>query len=99
MNFSITKRVQQGDSPGNYTVTLNLTSHVDFNATSVRAYDIIPVNFTIASPSPAYNSSQGNIYYWSMYLAAGESKTVTYTLVGNGVYSLQDVFKVGVDPT
>jgi hypothetical protein len=97
-NFRVSKRVQQGDSPGNYTVTLKLTSNVDFNAKGIRAYDLIPADFTMASPIPAYNSSQGSIYYWTMDLAAGENKTVTYNLVGTGSYSLKDAFTVGVDP-
>lgn len=96
--FSVTKTIEPGASTDNYNVTLNLTSLVDFNKADVRAYDIIPINFTIADPVPNYNGSQSNIYYWSLDLAAGESKTINYTLVGSGKYSLTDTFIVGVDP-
>ncbi|NPE28031.1 hypothetical protein HNV12_08660 [Methanococcoides sp. SA1] len=98
MNFSITKTIEPGVSSNSYNVTLSLTSLVDFNKTDVRAYDLIPTNFTISDPIPDYNNSQDNIYYWSLDLVAGESKVINYTLVGNGKYSLTDAFTVGVDP-
>lgn len=98
MNFSIIKTIELGVSSDNYNVTLNLTSLMDFDNMDVRAYDVIPANFTIANSVPNHNGSQSNIYYWSLDLAAGESKNITYTLIGNGEYSMTDAFTVGVGP-
>jgi len=97
MNFSITKTIEPGATSNSYSVTLNLTSLVDFNKTDARAYDLIPTNFTITDPVPNYNNSQDNMFYWSLDLVAGESKVINYTLVGNGKYSLTDAFTVGID--
>ncbi len=98
VNFSVSKRIEKGAAPDSYSVVLNLTSHVDFNGTGLMVYDLLPDNFTLADPAPACSGSQGNIYYWSLDLAAGESRIVTYTLAGTERYSLGDVFVVGVDP-
>ena len=98
VNFSVSKRIEKGASPGSYSVVLNLKSHVDFNGSGIMVYDLLPGNFTITDPAPACSGSKGNIYYWSLDLAARESRTVTYTLEGTGSYSLGDAFVVGVDP-
>lgn len=98
VNFSAGKRVEKGAAPDSYSVTLTLTSHVDFNGTGLRVYDLIPENFTLAYPAPDCSGVQGRVCYWSLDLAPGESRTVTYTLEGTGKYSLGDAFVVGVDP-
>ncbi len=98
VNFSVSKRIEKGASPDSYSVVLTLTSHVDFNGSGLMVYDLLPDNFTIAAPSPACSGFQGNVYYWSLDLAAGESRTVNYTLKGTGSYSFGDAFVVGVDP-
>ncbi|WP_440953811.1 hypothetical protein ACSAZK_08850 [Methanosarcina sp. Mfa9] len=98
VNFSVSKRIEKGATPDSYSVVLNLTSHVDFNGSGLMVYDLLPGNFTLADPVPACSGSQGNIYCWNLDLAAGESRTVTYTLEGTGRYSLEDAFVVGVDP-
>ncbi len=98
VNFSVSKRIEKGAAPDSYSVVLTLTSHVDFNGSGLMVYDLLPDNFTLTDPAPVCSGSQGNIYYWDLDLAAGESRTVTYTLAGTGRYSLGDTFVVGVDP-
>ncbi|HII00728.1 TPA: hypothetical protein HA351_03445 [Methanosarcinaceae archaeon] len=98
VNFSVSKKIEKGAAPDSYSVVLTLTSHVDFNGNGLMVYDLLPDNFTLADPAPACSGSQGNIYCWNLDLAAGESRTVTYTLEGTGRYSLGDAFVVGVDP-
>jgi len=97
MSFSASKCITPGFAD-NYSITLNLTSLVYFNQTNVNIYDLVPTNFSIVDPVPDYNGSQTNRYYWTMNMTAGESRIITYNLVGTGLYRISDVFTVGVDP-
>ncbi|MBC2698397.1 MAG: hypothetical protein HF974_08725 [ANME-2 cluster archaeon] len=97
MSFSASKCITPGFAD-NYSITLNLTSLVNFNQTNVNIYDLVPANFSIVNPVPDYNGSQTNRYYWTMNMTAGESRTIAYNLVGTGLYRISDVFTVGVDP-
>lgn len=98
LNISIAKRIKNQEATDRYNITLSLKSNMQSGESNVRVYDLVPENFTITDPVPDFNGSLGNIYYWSVSLAAGESKTVTYTLTGTGSYSLRKTFIVGVDP-
>ena len=96
VNFSVNKTIALGPGFDNYTVTLNLTNPTNFNQTNLSVYDLVPVNFTIINPVPLYNGSNANRYYWTMNLTAGESKILTYSMVGTGRYNMSDAFIVGL---
>jgi hypothetical protein len=97
INCSASKSITPGLAD-NYSISLNLTSMVNFNQTNVKIYDMVPTNFSIVNSTPDYNGSQANIYYWTMNMTAGESRTITYNLSGTGLYRISDLFTVGVDP-
>jgi hypothetical protein len=96
IDVNIIKSIEEGAVSDSYNITLNLTNNAESNMSGIKAYDLIPANFTITDPVPNYNGSQSNIYYWSLDLVPGESKTVTYVVTGNENYYITDLFRTGV---
>ncbi len=96
LGFTVNKTIAPGPGFDNYTVTLNLTNPANLSQTNLSVYDLVPANFNITNPVPNYNGSNANRYYWTMNLSAGESKIVTYSMVGTGRYNISDAFTVGM---
>ena len=96
LGFIVNKTIAPGPGFDNYTVTLNLTNPANLSQTNLSVYDLVPTNFNITNPVPNYNGSLANRYYWTMNLSAGESKIVTYNMMGTGRYNMSDAFTVGL---
>jgi hypothetical protein len=96
IDISIVKSIEKGTEANSYNVTLKLTNNAEYNITGIRTYELILSNFKISSQVHNYSGSYGNMYYWDLNLAAGESKTVTYAVSANQKYCAKDLFRIGV---
>ncbi|WP_445474593.1 hypothetical protein ACT9XH_09455 [Methanococcoides methylutens] len=76
----------------------------------VVVYDIVPQNFTMVYNDTAYSGStavtvpfQGTAYWWDVGAleadgTPGNQTYVNYTVSGSGIYSMSDLFILGIDP-
>ncbi len=96
IDISIIKSIEKGTEADSYNVNLKLTNNAEYNITGIRPYELIPSSFQVSSPAHNYSGPYGNMYYWGLNLAAGESKTVTYAVSANGKYCAKDLFRTGV---
>jgi len=71
----------------------------------IRAYDLIPTDFTsygyslnITYSQPVSGVYSGNATYWLFNLSSSEEMSISYYLNGSSDYALLDAYMVGIDP-
>jgi len=89
----------------NYYSNITIINNRNCPLKDIRAYDLIPTDFTsygyslnITYSQPVSGVYSGNATYWLFNLSSSEEMSISYYLNGSSDYALLDAYMVGIDP-